>query len=247
MNLNFDFLRNVQLVTPVAEPKGRVAVVRNPEGLRLRVFSNGKVFPSAELVEKYKLEYAPKDSTDEVFGFDVFKSTDWPMFPMNESTPKFVFIAPTQKSSPRVDLFGQVAYNEDGSPKTSVLEQGGSFGLTILEMIKDIYGIEVAKGESIDLEINEDVVVKSPNGVYYIPKTIARGENKGEQTVVRRELISVMPLVPVVGEVSTTAIEEVEVASINTEIPEIEETPAPYSEGEGETEIEKELQYPELG
>jgi hypothetical protein len=118
------------------------------------------------------------------------------MFPAN-APQTYILIAPVSKVSPKVDLFGSVKYNEDGTPVNSVMEQGGgTFGEQLLEMITEVYGITLEKGSFLDLEVKAEVVVKSPNDVYFIPKTIARGEKKGQITVVRRENITVMPLVP---------------------------------------------------
>ena len=137
--MNFDFLKNVQLSVPEtktkAEKPGRTAAPKNPEGLTLRVFANGKIYPSQELVNIFELEYPDKSDGVPNFGLDVFKSTDWGMFPVN-APQKYIFIAPVLKDSPKVDLFGSVKYNEDGTPVNSVLEQGGgTFGEQLLEMI----------------------------------------------------------------------------------------------------------------
>ena len=130
---------------------------------------------------------------------DVFKSIDWPMFPAS-APDKYIFVGIVPKNLPKVDLFGQVGYEEDGSPKSSVLEQGGgSFGIQLLEMIKEVYGIEIEKGQFVDFEIKEGVKIKSSNDLYFVPKTVARGEKKGEITVVRREAIDIMPLIPTVS------------------------------------------------
>lgn len=196
--MNFDFLKSVELTTPETSARtGRVAAEKLPSGLMIRVFASGKIYPSKELVEVYSLEYAAKDSTELRKGFDVFSSKNWPMFPMN-APEHYIFVTVVDKKSPKVDLFGQVGYEEDGSPKSSVLEQGGgSFGADFLEMIKDVYGIEIPKGEYRDFELRTDIPIKSPNDVYFIPKTVARGANKGQVTIVRREYTPAIPLIPV--------------------------------------------------
>lgn len=198
MSFNFDFLNTVTLTeVPVKATKvGATKIQRNPEGLTLRVFASGKIYPSQELVDKFNLEYVAKESSNISNGMDVFKSIDWPMFPTS-APDKYIFVGIVPKNLPKVDLFGQVGYEEDGSPKSSVLEQGGgSFGIQLLEMIKEVYGIEIEKGQFVDFEIKEDVKIKSSNDLYFVPKTVARGEKKGEITVVRREAIDIMPLVP---------------------------------------------------
>ena len=226
MSFNLDFLTNVQLNVPEnkvkAEKPGRTAVTKNPEGLTLRVFSNGKIYPSQDLVTLLNLEYTTKDTATNNNGLDIFKSTDWGMFPV-DAPQKYIFIAPVPKDSPKVDLFGQVGYSEEGRPKNSVMEQGGgSFGEQMLEMISEVYGITLEKGSFLDLEVKSEVVVKSPNDVYFIPKTVARGEKKGQITVVRRENISVMPLVPC-AEITNILANIEEVSEDKTEEQEIEE------------------------
>lgn len=242
--MNFDFLRNVQLSVPEtktkAEKPGRTSVIKNPEGLTLRVFANGKIYPSQELVDMFNLEYPTKDSINPNNGLDVFKSTDWGMFPVN-APQKYIFVAPVSKVSPKIDLFGSVKYNEDGTPVNSVMEQGGgTFGEQLLEMITEIYGITLEKGSFIDMEVNADVIVTSPNDVYFIPKTVARGEKKGQITVVRRELITVMPLVPC-SEITNTS-ENVEEISEEAEVQEQEGVEGYEMTEEG---VSKTLQFAE--
>ena len=200
--MNFDFLKNVELnVVPAKTSEVRAPKVqRNPDKLTLRVFASGKIYPSQDLVDLFNLEYVPKDSTGTANGMDVFKSIDWPMFPAS-APDQYIFVGIVPKKLPKVDLFGQVGYEEDGSPKSSVMEQGGgSFGAQFLEMIKEVYGIEIEKGSYKDFAVGIDLKIKSPNDLYFVPKTVARGEKKGEVTVVRREAIDIMPLIPIVND-----------------------------------------------
>ena len=198
MNFNFDFLKNVTLTVPETSAKTTSKVDKNPTGMKLRVYASGKVYPSQELVDALNLEYCSKESDSVNNGLDVFKSIDWGMFPQIPGQD-FIFVCAVPKSSAKVDMFGQVGYNEDGTPKVSVMEQGGgTFGKELVDMIETVYGITIEKGQFIDLELKTDVVIKSPNDVYFIPKTVSRGEKKGEVTVVRREYVNVMPLIPVI-------------------------------------------------
>ena len=198
MNFNFDFLKNVTLTVPETSAKTTSKVDKNPTGMKLRVYASGKVYPSQELVDSLSLEYRDKEAPVSGNGLDVFKSIDWGMFPQIPGQD-FIFVCAVPKSSAKVDMFGQVGYSEDGTPKVSVMEQGGgTFGKELVDMIESVYGIIIEKGQFIDLELKTDVVIKSPNDVYFIPKTVARGEKKGEITVIRREYVNVMPLVPVV-------------------------------------------------
>ena len=232
MNLNFDFLRNVKLVAPEKAKPTRNSTIKNPEGMRIRVFGNGKIYPSKELTEKFNLEYVSKTSETEANGLDIFSSKNWGMFPQTTDS-HVVFVAVVPKSSPKVDLFGQVGYDEDGNPKNSVLEQGGgSFGKELLSMIEDVYGISIDKKDFRDFEVKEDIVIESPTGVYFVPKTVTRGERKGEISVVRRENVAVMPLAPVVDEAPNSEdVEEVE-DNYNAEAyPEHDSAPYPEYDG----------------
>ena len=198
MNFNFDFLKNVTLTVPETSAKTTSKVDKNPTGMKLRVYASGRVYPSQELVDALNLEYCSKESDSVNNGLDVFKSIDWGMFPQIPGQD-FIFVCAVPKSSAKVDMFGQVGYDENGTPKVSVMEQGGgTFGKELVDMIESVYGITIEKGQFIDLEFKTDVVIKSPNDVYFIPKTVARGEKKGEITVIRREYVNVMPLIPVV-------------------------------------------------
>ena len=233
MNFNFDFLKNVTLTVPETSAKTTSKVDKNPTGMKLRVYASGKVYPSQELVDALNLEYCSKESDSVNNGLDVFKSIDWGMFPQIPGQD-FIFVCAVPKSSAKVDMFGQVGYNEDGTPKVSVMEQGGgTFGKELVDMIESVYGITIEKGQFIDLEFKTDVVIKSPNDVYFIPKTVSRGEKKGEVTVVRREYVNVMPLIPVVES------ETVQDPQLSIDFPEdklTEEETIGYAESEEEDE-----------
>ena len=59
---DFSFLNNVEVVTPEKETKVRTVVAKvdkyPTEGTVLRVWANGNIFPSQELVTKLNLEYS---------------------------------------------------------------------------------------------------------------------------------------------------------------------------------------------
>ena len=227
MSINFDFLKTVELSTPdVKEVQSRVSSIKNPEGLAIRVFGNGKVYPSAELVAKYNLEYQPKGSDNATNGLDVFNSKDWNMFPSN-APQHVVFIAIVPKSSTKIDLFGQVGYNDDNTPKSTVMEQGGgSFGKEFKEMVESVYGIEIGVREYRDFKVSDDIIMKSETGIYFMPKTVTRGAHKGEISVVRRENVSVIPLVPMDSEFGEpdSEVEEVSQGSGALTNPEVSES-----------------------
>lgn len=227
--LKQDFaLKEVEL--PVA--KKTVKTDRNPEEtfLGIRLWSNGAIYPSVALVTAFSLEYSkatpvstPKMDKDNnpvldeagnpvivktfdtsnstACGFDVFDSNAWgTQYP--EEYKRLILISPNLKTAPKIDLFGSTRYEDDGTPKTSVLDQGAAtFGNEVLiPMLKEVYGIEIEKGSYIDMELAKDYALKpSKNGVYALPKQVTRGANAGKPDYVRRENINIYPLVPVLA------------------------------------------------
>jgi hypothetical protein len=160
------FLKTVSVIA-VAEPAKRAGgggarKEWNPtEGLVLRLWKSGAVYPSQEMVDKFDLEYrnclteeqeeAIKADTLEKpamgFGFDVADTQDFPAFKVDG---RYLIISsvPKDVKGGRVDLFGTVTYNEeDNTPKLKVFDQGNTtFGKDFLiPRIEEIYGITFAK------------------------------------------------------------------------------------------------------
>lgn len=178
----------------------------------LRVWKDGSVFPSAGLVERFQLEYAAQPITEATTtvpatddakpeekwiqpgnALDIFASADFPVF----KTPRPLILANiTAKSSGRADVFAQVERDEEGKPKTTVIEQGSNtFGKKdLIPMIKEVYGIELNdETPFVDLIfIGQDGEKATKHfsiekGFAFIPKTTSRGKDKGAPTVQRRE------------------------------------------------------------
>lgn len=215
-----DFLKNAKLASnEVVKPavvRSSTAKARNPENADLRVFKDGSVYPSAALVNEFNLTYQKKDATEKGFGFDVFLSTE---YPNTQSWPKehrIIFIASLKKDAGKVDLFSSVGYDDKGEPATDVMVQGANtFGKQLLEWVKDTYGEEPTEEKPyIDLVIVRGNPMVTDTGIYYVPKKVSRGEDKGKTTLVTRENLTLFPLVP---------------ASWNAESP-AEETAAPITE-----------------
>ena len=216
--MNFAFLNDlskavvaapVKAVKEKVEKEAKAKASKLPEGLRLRVYANGKVYPSAELVSTMHLEFVAKDSETIANGLDIFPSNKL----AGLENFNCILVSATSKKSPKVDLFGQCGYDETGAPKASALTQGGgSFGPELVELIKTVYGITIEEGTFLDMEVRVDVSPTFESPIVFIPKTVARGEKKGSPDYARRENITINPLVPVIA--------ATEVA------PEIEELPA---------------------
>jgi hypothetical protein len=220
---------------------------RTPLGQAIRLFRDGSVYPSLELIEKFGLEYpkatvskqaiplpegsnpaaeqqfknvfsfGPQESQG--FGFDVIDTDKASIFNFGR---RLLIISPVSKAQPKVDLFASTVYNEDGTPKASVIDQGAkTFGMdSMIPMVEEIYGVKfnrAAKAATADetaiAAIEDgvefiDLVVTAhpttglpwalPNGkeVAYIPKQISRGKDKGTFSTVRRECPVFYALLP---------------------------------------------------
>lgn len=201
----------------------------NPEFQGIRLHGDGSVYPSRSLATMLSLEYskvipnAPTlkldaagnqvldadgnpimnrtfdDSQTTCCGLDVIDSNAWgAQYPA--SAPRCVFVGVVFKRLPKVDLFKQCRYSEDGSPIASVMDQGANtYGKEeLIPLIKEVYGVEVAKDGYVDLEVvmTKNLKKISPNGLFFIPKKITRGKDAGKADYVTRENIDIYPLVP---------------------------------------------------
>lgn len=182
------FLKNIQIVaTEDDKPKRRSTGSKEwnpPTGLAVRVWYDGSVYPSQELVDKFQLEYRnrPEEEKKEVVtdadgnivetpkllieekakpfmgnGFDVLDSEDYPAF--QTGGIRVLVISPAPKDAGKVNLFYTVGYNEDRTPKISVMDQGlATFGADFLvPKIEEIYGIKFLEPEVIGRDAVEEV------------------------------------------------------------------------------------------
>jgi len=179
----------------------RAKIQRNPITADLRVFKTGAVYPSADCVTSFNLQYHMKESEVKGNGFDVIDSREL-QNTKGAATP-FLMIAPVSKDAGRVDLFNQTMFNEDGTPIANVMDQGStSFGEEMLRMLKEVYGITF-EGEDnfVDLTFEKVDVISTQlqnatNGIYYVPKRVTRGPLKGTMQYTRRENLDIYVLVP---------------------------------------------------
>lgn len=253
------FLANIALapnkeVKPVVAKKERAAVVYNPKEASLRVYKNGAVYPSIKLVKDHDLEYGPKDVEYKGIGLDIFTSKAFLNTKALEQT--FIMVGFVPKDSPKVDLFGSTTYSPEGEPLASVVTQGSkTFGFALLEMVKDMYGITIGEDQKyLDLIILEEQPIPSEDNELWIPKTVSRGEKKGEVTMIKRVGLVLYPLVPrvlvdgVTGETfSTEQIHEDKMAI--GKVKEVADNLDPFADGdfyehteeeEGDSEYEEE-------
>lgn len=191
-----DFLKNVTLekveVKVPALGKTRTKV-ENPTQGDLRLYKNGAFYPSKRFVEKFNLEYSEKEAEDVGFGLDIFLAKDSPALANAEQN--FVAACIVPKDAGKVDVFGRTTYEKNGKPAKSVLDQGtASFGKGFIEKLESI-GITFPSNGYIDFTLMEDLALKSEDNIYYVPKEVARGKNKGQKTIEVREGSPIIPLV----------------------------------------------------
>jgi len=136
-------------------------------------------------------------------GLDVFTLHAWTQIPEADrsASSNLILVAVTPKSAPKVELFANVKYNEDGKPASSVLSQGAStYGKAVLlPLVKELYNAEPNEEGYIDLEVatGYDQSSKVPNRVFILPKNVSRGAEKGKASYEMRSCSGIFPLVPV--------------------------------------------------
>lgn len=238
-----DFLTTAT-VADVAESnvtrKGGVRKQRNPEGMAIRVFKDGSVYPSQELVDEFNLEYDRKDGNDPGNGFDVIDTDLYPNFQVGK---RILIISPVPKKAAKVDLFASTTYDEDGNPKALVTEQGSTtYGKAeLVPALKNIYGIELNDEQRyVDLVLVANPTTNQPwelpNGreVTFIPKRVSRGDAKGQITTIRRERPQFWALLP------SSLIEQP--AAGETELPENEEDAEDLQDVDNPVEVAQETE-----
>lgn len=199
--ISFDFLKTMEIKeiekSPLSSPTSKL-----PEaGAHLRLFADGSLYPSKELVELHKLEYQPRESANPENGYDVFTSTEWEQYGNSAANAvPFVCLALVSKHEPRVSLFSQTKYNDDKTPKSSVLTQKTTAGEDLIKALSAVY---LEKPEDnlfegkpyLDLVIGLDTpLTKSATGIYHIPKVTVKGKDAGKPSYARRENIQIFPL-----------------------------------------------------
>lgn len=212
------FLKNAKVEeTTVRKSGGGVRKDWNPNPLTLaiRVWRDGSVFPSQALVDKFSLEYRTatinkveiplkEGETEQKFkneyyyvagpgyGFDVIDSRSWPGY---KGEGHMLFISPVAKDQPKVSLFASVGYEDDGTPKSSVMDQGTiTFGKAyLLPMLQAVYGIELTEEKQfVDMVVFDEydgvnIVEQFSRPITFLPKIVVSGADKGKPDLQRRE------------------------------------------------------------
>lgn len=204
----------------------------------IRIWKDGSVFPSADLVERFSLEYGNKpaeaaegEKKEKISGnaFDVFSSENFPTL----KTPQAVILMNVAaRAAGKTDLFGSTGYNEDGTPKSSVMDQGSkTFGKEdFLPMIETVYSQTPNEDGYIDMILvgtdgeaaTQPFTIPGEKKICYVPKAITRGEKAGEVSTVRRENPVLFILYPAV--LLQPAVTELNAGQKKTEAQQVGET-----------------------
>lgn len=232
-----------EVASPARAGGGRKQWNPSPAIVAIRVWKDGSIFPSQAAVDKFDLEYRKSVITKEpiklkeneteadqkfrnVYGFpdgtgnglDLIDSRQWPQV---KGDGAMLFVAVVPKDAGKVDFFNTVAYGDDGTPKTNVMDQGSNtFGKDVLlPAIEEVYGVKFNRAASedgkdpgvkdgvdfLDLAIFEslgegeesfNVTEHYSKPILHVPKRITRGADKGKADYIRRENVKVYGLAP---------------------------------------------------
>lgn len=208
--MDLSFLGNVTVAAaPVIKAKGIPAnrkKERQPLGdNEIRLFTDGSVYPSQNLITLLNLEYGKRDENNEPtgYGFDVIDSRDM----TNQLTglgpnDAFVGLALVARKEGKLDLFARTTYETNGDPASTVATQGSStYGKEeLIPLLQQVYGPEFQFNELgyCDLEISTEHKFTSPDDRFFVYKRISRGPSKGKKDYAVRVGVSIQPLVPVI-------------------------------------------------
>ena len=156
----------------------------NPSIVAVRLWRDGSVYPSTAAIAKFDLGYKDTTITKEPIplkdgetvqktknvyafpngtgnGLDVVDSRAWDQFKTG-GDGGMLFVVPTPKNAPKVDLFGTTNYIDNGKPKSTVEEQGAkTFGQDVLlKAVEELYGI-VWKVDAVEAEPAQPAVPAS--------------------------------------------------------------------------------------
>lgn len=182
-NVNLSFLESLVLADNEPETRKPHPLEKVPtNGADLRLFKDGSVYPSVEFVESFNLEYQSKEIPQNAI--DLVDSHQWGNYP--KDAQRLLLIGFVERSEPKTDLFSLCKYNE-GVPMSSVIGQG-SVNNQLKELVNEIYRSEWEETDGfVDLLVGRGYPLTTNDRIYYVPKEVTRGKNKGETVAIRRE------------------------------------------------------------
>ena len=203
--VDFSFLDELELseVKSSSSTNNLLKLSKQPDSdtNRIRLFADGKIYPSERLIQMFGLDYVSTHASDPGNGMDVWSAMSWGQYPADKPM-NLMFIAAVSRNEPKIDLFGSTKHEADGTPKVTVDKQGApTFGKNVLiPMLNQTFEEDFfADGKVyLDLEVVTDHPIKLvKSGVYHIPTQITKGKKAGDWTYKRRENLVVYPLIPV--------------------------------------------------
>jgi hypothetical protein len=214
--MDLSFLKNVEVKEVAVKAKAeRVKLDKSPVmGAHFRVYKNGRIFTADGTAVEYHLEFAPKeeiivpgkdsseDKTKEITtgnGLDIFSSENWQMIAVPQ--PMLFIAIVARNGNPKIDVYGSTSYDDDGVPKRSIHSNTvSSFGKDwLVPQLETVYGVDFEEVDHVDLVMATEYAIEAPltpNGdrMYSIPKTVSRGDNKGDLVFLTRKNVKVFPL-----------------------------------------------------
>lgn len=190
--MNLEFLSDAEIKDPQRAERPKKEF--NPEGMKIRILKDGRVFPSQELVDKLDLEYRNSEAENLGNALDFFSSIPWSQYTIGkegnqvvdpEKQVVFAAVVPRIQNGNRaskVTAFNNVTYGEDNLPKSSVMDQASRpSGQEILEILSETYG-EPEMEEYVDVELLElPEGFKINSSMIHVPKK--RRRKNGETDV----------------------------------------------------------------
>lgn len=183
---NFNFLDGMLFADDKPNKK---CPEKNLEGLAIRIYENGELIPSKDLCNEFNLEYG--EGTN---GVDMFLSHQWGAYPKEQ--PNFLIFTPVSRTESKISLF-----NRD---KESSIMESKHKAPWLVEYIKtlvptafqgpDSNGSVMKRHRYVDLTIEKSKPITTENNIYYVPKLVERGKDKGKETYVKREHLTLYPV-----------------------------------------------------
>lgn len=150
--------------------KGKAA----PEKADIRVYRDGTVMVNPAFAEKFSLEFAPAGSPILTKGANVFKSSDWSVYPIEADDA--ILIAFSGKTQKKHTLWGGAAqYGDDQQLKNSVYKSRVTKGgKEVLQMLIEFFNLTVDDSDKlvdthVDLLVSADFIDFKPGEVAHIP------------------------------------------------------------------------------
>lgn len=181
----------VEVKPPVTRNR-TTAVVELAKEVALRVYPSGLIVTNANFVNNLNLGYTHKDVTRNAL--DIWSTKDWQLTAKGVEdglSPELILASAVPSNSPKVDLFKNSSYDDNGQPVGDTVRFSTTFAKeSLFPILKSVFAI-TEEVDFIDVyalfPTRDTNIFVSTNNFYYIPKPVVRGEKKGTLDVVKRE------------------------------------------------------------